>query len=155
MTVSRRLFLKAASGATLIVSLPQALANVFSQDKPKQIKRASTEGGALGTPLAKNYDDPLYYYNSAAFSSYVGSTFRVYVSQRKYINLKLIEVSQLKPAVPGKDGFALVFQGSAANRLGSRLYQIEHAALGTLAMMLGPINQNGTTYEAVINRQYP
>jgi len=155
MTVSRRLFIKAASGATLIVSLPQALVNVFSQNKPKPIKGVPFEGGAPGTPLGRSHDDPLYYYNSAAFSGYVGSTFRVYVSQRKYIDLKLIEVSQLKPAVREKDGFALVFQDSAANRLGSGLYQIEHAALGTLAMMLGPINQNGTNYEAVINRQYP
>jgi len=155
MTVSRRLFIKAASGATLIVSLPQALANVFSQNKPKPIKGFPSDGGAPGIPPGRSYDDPLYYYNSAAFSGYVGSTFRVYVSQRKYIDLKLIEVSQLKPAVRGKDGFALVFQDSAANRLGSGLYKIEHAALGTLAMMLGPINQDGTTYEAVINRQYP
>ena len=154
MTVSRRLFLKAASGATLIVSLPQALVTVFSQDKHKPVQGAPTEGAARGTP-AVSYYDPLYYYTSAAFSSYVGSVFTVYVSQRKSIDLKLIEVGQLKPPVPGKEGFALVFQDSAANRLRGGLYNIEHAALGSLSMMLGPINQNGTTYEAVINRQHP
>jgi uncharacterized protein DUF6916 len=67
----------------------------------------------------------------------------------------LIDVSQLKPAVRGKDGFSLVFQDSAANRLPGGLHQIEHAALGPLSMMLGPVNQDGTTYEAVFNRQYP
>ena len=155
MTVSRRLFIKAASGATLIVSLPQTLVTVLSQDKRKTTKGAPIEGSTPGMRPIGSYDDPLYYYNSAAFSSYVGSIFRVHVSQREYVNLKLIEVSQLKPAVRGKDGFALVFQDSVANRLNSGLYTIEHAALGTLAMMLGPINQKGTTYEAVINRQYP
>lgn len=154
MTVSRRLFLKAASGAALIASLPQALEVVFSQDKRKAIQGAPVGGGKLRVP-AVSYSDPLYYYNSAAFSSYVGSIFRVAVSQQKYINLKLIEVSQLKPAVPGKDGFSLLFQDSAANRLPGGLYRIEHAALGTLSMMLGPVNQNRITYEAVINRQYP
>ena len=152
MTVSRRLFIKAASGATLIVSLPQALVNVLSQDKRKPIQ--GPEGAARRIP-AVSYSDPLYYYNSATFSSYIGSIFQVYVSQRKSIDLKLIDVSQLKPAVPGKNGFSLMFEDSAANRLGSGLYKIEHAALGTLSMMLGPVNQNGTTYEAVINRQYP
>ena len=154
MTVSRRLFLKAASGATLIVSLPQALVNTFSQDKRKGIQAPPPDGTALRKPLVR-YNDPLYYYTSAAYSSYIGSIFRVYVSERKYIDLELIDVSQLKPAVPGKEGFALVFQDSAPNRLGGGLYKIEHAALGTVSMMLGPINQNGTTYEVVINRQYP
>ena len=45
--------------------------------------------------------------------------------------------------------FPLIFQDSAANRLDSGLCKIEHAALGTLSMLLGPVNQNGTTYEAV------
>ena len=117
MTVSRRLFLKAASGATLVVSLPQAIVTVFSQDKRKSIQGAPTSSGTLGIPVAGG--DPLSYYNSAAFSSYVGSSFRVYTSQRNYIDLKLIEVNQLKPAVPGKDGFALVFQDSGVNRLAS------------------------------------
>jgi len=152
MTVSRRLFIKAASGATIIVSLPQALVNVFGQDKHKGIQGAP---GGSKPRIAVSYNDPLYYYTSAAYSSYIGSIFRVHVSDRKYIDLELIDVSQLKPVVPGKEGFALVFQDSAPNRLRSGLYNIEHAALGTLSMMLGPINQNGTTYEVVINRQYP
>jgi hypothetical protein len=154
MTVSRRLFLKAASGATLVATLPQAFVTVFGQDKRKPALGAPTGSSTLGIPVIGNLD-PLYYYNSAAFSSYVGSTFRVYVSQRSYIDLKLVAVSQLQPAVPGKDGFALAFQDSAANRLSGGLYQVEHAALGTISLMLGPVNQNGKTYEAVINRQYP
>ncbi len=152
MTFSRRLFIKAASGATLIVSLPQALATVFSQEKQKPNQGSPL--GAARKPLV-SYGDPLIYYNSAAFSSYLGSIFRVYVSERKYIDLKLIEVSQLKPAVTGKEGFSLVFQDSAADRLPGGLHKIEHAALGTLSMMVGPVNQNGTTYEVVVNRQYP
>jgi len=154
MTVSRRLFLKAASGATLIASLPQAIGTVLGQDKRKPIQGAPTGSGTLGIPVAGDVD-PLSYYNSAAFSSYLGSTFRVYVSQRKYIDLELIQVNQLKPAVPGKEGFALVFQDSTGNRLTSGLYQIEHAALGNMSLMLGPINRDRTSYEAVINRQYP
>ena len=85
----------------------------------------------------------------------MGSTFRVYVSQRSYIDLKLIEVSQLQPPVSGKNGFALAFQDSADHRLSGGLYKLEHAALGTISLMLGPINQDGKTYEAVINRLYP
>jgi uncharacterized protein DUF6916 len=153
MTVSRRLFIKAVSGAALIASLPQALENAFSQDKRKPIQNGPA-GSGVHRPLV-SYSDPLYYYNSAAYGSYLGSFFRVYVSQRRYIDLKLIDVSQLKPAVRDKDGFSLVFQDSAANRLRGGLYQIEHAALGTLSLMLGPINQDGITYEAVVNRQYP
>jgi len=151
MTVSRRLFIKAASGAALIASLPQTL---LSQDKRKAI-----QGGPAGSSTLRNptvsHGDPLYYYNSAAFSAYIGSIFRVYVTQQKEIDLKLIDVTQLKPAVAGKQGFSLVFEDSAADRLGSGLYKIEHAALGTLSMMLCPVNQNGNTYEVVINRQYP
>jgi uncharacterized protein DUF6916 len=153
MTVSRRLFIKAASGAALIASLPQSLVDVFSQDKRKAIQGGPAGSRARGIPLV-SYSDPFYYYTSAAYSSYLGSFFRVYVPQRKYIDLKLIDVSQLKPAVPGKEGFSLVFQDTAANRLTGGLYQIEHAAMGTLSMMLGPVNQDGTTYEVVINRQY-
>jgi Domain of unknown function (DUF6916) len=154
MTFSRRLFIKAASGATLIATLPQAFVNIFGQDKRKSIQGAPTGTGTLGIPVEGNVD-PLYYYNSAAFSSYVGSTFRVYVSRARHIDLKLGEVRQLRPAVPGKDGFALVFQDTRANRLRSGLYEIEHSALGALSLMLGPVNQDGTSYEAVINRQYP
>jgi hypothetical protein len=154
MTVSRRLFLKAASGATLIASLPQAFINVLGQDKRKPIQGAPDGSGTLGIPVGGSID-PLYYYNSAAFSSYVGSIFRVHVSQRSYIDLKLVAVSQLQPVVSGKDGFALTFQDSAAQRLSGGLYQVEHSALGTISLMLGPVNQNGKTYEAVINRQYP
>jgi hypothetical protein len=154
MTVSRRLFLKAASGATLIVGFPQAVANIFGQDTRKGIQPPPTKGAARRKPLV-SYNDPLYYYNSAAFSSYIGSTFRVYLSQQKSIDLVLIDVSELKPEIPGKDGFSLVFQGSVAKRFPGALYRLEHDALGTLSMMLGPINQNGITYEAVINRQYP
>ena len=153
MPVSRRLFIKAASGAALVVGLPQALGIAFGQDKRKG-QTPPTEGAAHWKPLV-SYNDPLYYYTSAAYSSYIGSIFRVYVSGTQYVDLKLIDVSQLKPAVPGKEGFSLTFQDSAANRLPGGLYKIEHAALGTLSMMLGPINQNGTTYEVVINRQYP
>jgi hypothetical protein len=155
MTVSRRLFIKAASRTALIASLPQALVNVFSQDKRKPLKDAPSQVGPLARPWGSPYYDPLYYYNSAAFSSYLGSTFRVYVSGRKYINLKLTDVRQLTPAVQGKDGFALVFQDSTVNRLVSGLYKIEHVALGTFSLMLGPIKKNATTYEAIINRLYP
>jgi len=154
MTVSRRLFLKAASAGTLLASLPQTFVNVFGQDKRKPIQGAPTGDGTLGIPVSRD-DNPLFYYNSAAFSSCVGSTFRVYVSQRKYVGLKLVEVSQLEPAIPGKDGFVLVFEDSAPKRLRGGLYTIEHAALGTFSMMLGPVSRSGTSYEAVINRQYP
>lgn len=151
MTVSRRLFIKAASGAALIASLPQTL---LSQDKRKPIQGRPAGRRVPPTPSV-SYGDPLYYYNSAAFSSYIGSIFRVYVPQQKAIDLNLIDVRQLKPPVPGKEGFSLVFEDSAPNRLPSGLYKIEHAALGTFCLMLGPVNKNRTTYEAVINRQYP
>ena len=59
MTVSRRLFIKAASGATLIASLPQAFTTVFSQDKRKPTQGAPTSSGARGIPVADNVD-PLY-----------------------------------------------------------------------------------------------
>jgi hypothetical protein len=154
MPFSRRLFLKAASGATFFATLPQAFATVFSQDKSKLIQGAPTGTGTLGIPVVST-DDPLSYYNSSAFGSYVGSTFRVYVSQAKHIDLELAEVRQLQPAVPGKDGFALVFQDTRVNRLAGGLYNIEHSALGAMALMLGPVNREGTSYEAVINRQYP
>lgn len=154
MIISRRLFLKATSGAVLIASLPKTVVNVFGQDKRKGSQAPPGEGAAHRKP-AVSYRDPLYYYTSAAYSSYIGSIFRVNVSDREYIDLELIDVSQLQPAVPGKEGFSLLFQDSAANRLPGGLYNIEHAALGTLSMMLGPINQNGINYEAVINRQYP
>jgi len=154
MPVSRRLFLKAASGATLIASLPQAIVTVFSQDKRKSIQGTRTGTGVHGIPVAIT-EDPLFYYNSAAFSSCVGSVFSVYVSQRRHIDLKLVDVRQLTPAVPGKEGFALVFEDTRINRLTSGLYKIEHSALGTMSLMLGSVNQGGTSYEAVINRQYP
>lgn len=154
MTISRRLFIKAASGATLIATLPQAFVNVLGQDKRKSIQGAPTGSGTLGIPVEGNVD-PLYFYNSSAFTSSVGSTFRVHVSQGNYFDLKLIAVTELKPEVPGKSGFALLFQDSADNRFSGGLYKIDHAALGTLSLMLGPVGQSRNTYEAVINRQYP
>ena len=154
MTVSRRLFIRAATGAAVIVSIPQALVNTFGQDKRKGTPAPPAEGAAHRKPLV-SYNDPLYYYSSTAYSSYIGSIFRVHVSNWKCVDLELIDVSQLQPAVPGKEGFSLLFQDSAAERLSSGLYKIEHSALGTLSMMIGPVNQNGTTYEVVINRQYP
>ena len=152
MTVSRRLFLKAVSGAALITSLPNALTSVFAQNKKNSIQDEKINSGSYGIPTAT---DPLSYYNQATFSSYVGSIFRVWISSRNFIDLKLDGVSRLKNPVPGKEGFALLFTDARANRLTSALYQVEHAALGKFLLMLCAVNRGGTEYEAVINRQYP
>ena len=152
MTVSRRLFLKAVSGAALITSLPRALTSVFAQNKKNSIQDEKINGGSYGIPTAS---DPLSYYNQATFSSYIGSIFRVWISSQKFVDLKLDDVSQLKNPVPGKEGFALSFTDTRANRLPSALYQVEHAALGKFLLMLSAVNRGGTEYEAVINRQYP
>ena len=154
MSVSRRLFLKAFSGTALIASLPHAVVSSFAQNKKALIQDGESRTGITGIPVVSERD-PLYYYDSTAFSAYLGSIFRVYLSRRKYLDLKLVEVSQLKQSVPGKDGFVLLFRDSRANRLPGGLYKIEHAALGTFSLMLGPVDRGSVTYEAIINRLYP
>ncbi len=93
-------------------------------------------------------------YNQASSSSCIGSIFRVWISRRKFVDLKLVDVSQLDNPVPGKEGFALLFSDSRVNRLSSALYEVEHAALGKFLLMISAVNRGGSEYEAVINRQY-
>lgn len=152
MTVSRRLFLKAVSGAALITSLPYAFTNVFGQNKKNSIQDEKISGGIYGIPTAS---DPLSYYNSETFTSYVGSIFRIWISSRQFIDLKLVDVSQLANPVQGKEGFSLLFVDSRVNRLPGRLYEVEHAALGKFLLTINGVNRGGNEYEAVINRQYP
>lgn len=161
MSFSRRKFIKTGVLAAACAGLP--LKSVFGQSE-------TTASGA-GLSGAKSLESlasfqQLEYYSKAAFTPYINTGFRVYLSATKTRSLLLTQVgdylkplTQADPAAisPGMECFSLFFTGSPAKQFTQDTYLVEHDALGTFYLFIVPVNGHSAKgpdyYEAIIYRR--
>jgi len=142
MATSRREFIKKSTLAALAAGLPLSLVTEVG-------------GKAARAPVGKGLG-----LTKAAFDSGLNTQFRIKDGNRKVL-VELISVTDLrhrKGSRPGKEGFALVFQGRQANALKQNTYLIEHQRLGSFSLLIVPVpggEKRATCYEAIINCLYP
>lgn len=153
MTVTRRKFLRAGVVSALFAGLtlsPSKL--IFGQKKHKST-----------SPLAPHDSDPVFSFNAATFTPYVGTEFLLAAGKRgrnTTARLELVSDLQLdlrerRVATHEGECFALVFRAPASKRAAQQdVYRIEHGALGRFSLFLvpGPVRDGSVAYEAVINR---
>jgi hypothetical protein len=153
MNVTRRKFLRAGAVSALFAGLtlgPSKLA--FGQKKNKSTP-----------PFATPDSDPVFSFNEATFTPYVGTEFTLAAGERgRSTTARLELVSDLQQdlrerhaVTHGGECFALVFRAPAPKRAPQQaVYRIEHAALGrfSLFMVPGVARDGSVAYEAVINR---
>jgi hypothetical protein len=87
------------------------------------------------------------------FEPHVGTRFRVGPASSPPDELELVQVSDVGAGDGGRS-FALLFRGARESALGQGLVELEHAALGTIALFIVPVGAEATglQYEAVFNR---
>lgn len=143
MKISRRKFLAAAPAAAGI--LMQLSGTGLGQSRLFAPVMAGSEGLArLGW---------------SSFYGYVGTTFTFTDSEGRASDLRLTEMTDLRPAGfvskdPFQERFVMAFAGSSKVQLRQELYSVEHFALGRfdLTITFTGKNKRGSFYEAVINR---
>jgi hypothetical protein len=87
------------------------------------------------------------------FAALVGETFRIELDEATAVGLELAEAT--KAAGDRSDSaFSVVFKGPRERRLEQRIYDVQHAGLGTLSIFLVPIAErpDGYLYEAIFTR---
>lgn len=91
-----------------------------------------------------------------AFAEQLNTKFNMYFTPEKAFEVELVEVSELKKLVR-QEVFSLLFRVPLDLPVYQRMYQMEHAALGTLELFLTPVERTdeGIIYEAVFNRLTP
>ena len=89
----------------------------------------------------------------AALLENLNSKFRLQLDGSNWLELELIEVSELK-ALRGQEMFSIEFRCRSNEVLPQRIYRLEHENLGQLDLFLVPIrkDEQGVYYEAVFNR---
>lgn len=92
--------------------------------------------------------------NSAAFEPHLRTSFHLATGATDPIVLELIEVQDA--SLPQVEQFSLMFQGPKAPCLAQGIHELEHAALGKLALFLVPVGpdpaRTGLCYQAIFNR---
>ena len=92
------------------------------------------------------------------FAPLVGDPFTLHVDATRTIDLELIEATDLgdasgsaPPAEGHRTPFSIVFRSASNAILPQRIYQLEHAGLGSFEPFLVPIGPDavGMRYEAV------
>jgi hypothetical protein len=150
MHVSRRDILRGAA-ATLLTGASSAAAAV-----PALAAAGGGSGGAVPSPGRGRL-------SRAAFADQVGSDFRVRLGAVGRATLRLGGVRGLAPPpgarqpAPGREGFSLLFSGSARAGVPQGTYTIEHDRLGSFLLFLVPVGPRAPelSYEAVVNRLWP
>ena len=145
MSISRRKFLRAGTLVALAAAVP---ISIFSQSR----KERDGNPGDQGVP-----NDPLAFYSSAAFASYLNSIFQVSTGYST-VEVALTRVANLPTggaaAPAGGECFSLLFVGGSKG-LEQGTYRMDHASLGSFLLFLVPTgaDDNGAqTYLATINR---
>lgn len=104
----------------------------------------------------------------SSLAGQVGTVFRVRLSPRQVVELKLLK-APLAPSTPARPGcrppgdagnekFSLIFSGPKEALLASAIHQFEHRHLGSFELYIGQIGtqrSDGVRYEAVFNRPAP
>jgi len=124
---------------------------------------------ALGQPAgATGGFQALAQMNYAVLARQVGTRFRVRVSPRQMVSLKLLKAPLARPTpvrpgkpLPGDAGyekFSLIFSGPNEVLLAAAIHPFEHAALGRFEMFISPVGTpqaDGVRYQAGFNRPAP
>lgn len=89
----------------------------------------------------------------ADFSKNLNTKFKVFYSEEKVFEAKLVEVLELKNNET-LETFSVVWLLPADFGFEQRVFKIEHSELGTMELFIVPVGQNesGIRYEAVFNR---
>src|SRR5262245_47708423 len=103
-----------------------------------------------------------------SFAGQLHTPFRVHLSPRQVVELKLIkaQVTLPTPVLPGRrppgdagnEKFSLIFRGPKEELLASAIHQFEHRHLGRFEMYIGQIGApvaDSLRYEAVFNYPAP
>ena len=95
------------------------------------------------------------HFEQAAFVENLGSKFRLQLEGSDWIELDLIDVSELQKG-PHQEMFSIVFRCSSEKVLPQRIYHLDHERMGELDLFLVPIKKDaeGVYYEAVFNRMF-
>jgi hypothetical protein len=87
------------------------------------------------------------------FSRHLNTKFRVYYKPEEYLELELVEVTEVRER-RRQESFALLFRGPLNIQLLQYLFRVEHDEMGEFELFLVPVarNEQGFEYEAVFNR---
>jgi len=88
------------------------------------------------------------------FKPHVDSKFKLKLGEGKFLDLKLTEVKSGRKLSEDHECFSLLFQDEAKSFLQQRIYEFEHAEMGTFSIFIVPVGADGKShyYEAVFNR---
>jgi hypothetical protein len=91
------------------------------------------------------------YLRRSTYAPLVGTRFKVHRPGERTLRVKLVSARQL-PSVG--DSFSLIFRTGRTQHVESRIYRLEHPALGSFELFLSPVGRGvkGLDLEAVINR---
>lgn len=145
MFISRRKFLRAGTCVALAAAVP---ISVFGQSRKERDGNPVDQG-------AQN--DPLSFYSSAAFKSYLNSIFQVSTGY-SIVEVALTRVKDQPTggaaAPAGGECFSLLFVGGSKG-FEQGTYKMDHPSLGSFQLFLvpsGPDEYGAQTYLATINR---
>lgn len=149
MNITRRSFVKTFGVAVLTAGFANPAQSVFGQ------VRSMKDELFLIPPESTN--DPLTYLTSQHFKPFVNTFARVWRDDKRFVQLELIEVSELRQPSNEKRGFggesySLLFRSADKVKLPQDTYKIEHDTLGELRLFLVSVGLRGNLYEAVVNR---
>jgi hypothetical protein len=87
------------------------------------------------------------------FAENLDSDFRVHLDSANIVDLRLVEVTELRET-PRQEQFSLLFRGPLALFLPQQLYRMDHESFGSFEIFLVPVGRDAENflYEAVFNR---
>ena len=87
------------------------------------------------------------------FTQQVNTKFRVVIDENTFVDLELVEVSELK-LYPQQEEFTLEFRGPLDKVLSQGVGNFTHDQMGHFDLFIVPVRQDaqGFYYEAVFNR---
>jgi hypothetical protein len=85
----------------------------------------------------------------ADFAACMGTTFQIYPTRGKPVEVKLIRAREMRRVASVRAGtrnpFRLVFRGAAGAALPQETYRVEHTGLGGMALFIVPTGLRGET----------
>ena len=100
------------------------------------------------------------YPDAATFSAHLNTEFTIFQAPTPLVGVELVEVTEKRAtdgqqaAAARQERFSVVFRGPHDKLLYQGVYQLQHARLGALELLLVPVGRDreGLYYEAVFNR---
>lgn len=150
MSLSRRVFLRAASVLGLSAVIPGGLKSIaFGQQAGASSAGFQIPAEALESRLAQ--------IDRETFAQTLNTTYRFVVDGRK-IKMSLIRVIDLRAAgvkENGGESFSLIFRGPFEGALPQGTYSVKHDRFGKISLFIVPGDKTGADglhYEATFNR---